>query len=227
MWPQVIIGIAFLSIGAVFLAFVIATCCCLFKFARGFAQRGKQGEAAPARPDNAVGGALYDVSAKYGKWIPGGASAGYAGAQVGQVPVGAVQEPPKSHGGGEFQGSPQYGAQAQYGAPQPEYGAPQGYGAPGSPAYGAPVPQPGYGAPGASAYGSPMPQQYGSPPPGYGAPRGYGAAAPAAYGTPGSPTYAPGPPPPSSYGPPPAAQGYGAPGYGLPPSSGYPAPAAM
>jgi hypothetical protein len=44
----------------------------MIRFARGFAS----GKPAP-RPANAVGGALYDVSAKYGNFIPGGAAMGH------------------------------------------------------------------------------------------------------------------------------------------------------
>ena len=215
---QVVIGSIFLSIGMFFTALVIATCCCLFKFARSFARRGDGN--APARPNNAVSGALYDVSAKYGKWIPGGAA--YPGAQVGHVPVGSVQEPPKGSeadpwrangGGGASQPqSPMVGT-------QPHHGAAYGYGAP---AFGDQA-QPQYGA--GPAYAGPAPPSYGAsesapfgmqPQPHYSVTPDYGAPGPSAYGASGPPV--PGMQAPQQYG---AAPAYGAPAYGGPPPQPY------
>ena len=196
---QVIFGTVLLSLGTVFSSFAVAMCCCLFKFARSFARHGDGN--APSRPKTAVGGALYDVSAKYGKWFPGGANAAHPGAQVGPVPLGPVHKPPKTGYGGD---SPQSGS-SLYGT-QPQYGAAMAHNAPGSPTYGAPAAQP-YGSP-QPVYGpAPSESGYSSGLNGYRAPQQqYGLLGYAA-----SPQH-------PGYGP----QSYGPPGYGSPPA--YPAP---
>jgi hypothetical protein len=62
---QLAIGAAFLAFGAVMTLAVCACCWCFVKMARGW------NSSAGMRPDNAVGGAMYDVHSRYGHWLPG------------------------------------------------------------------------------------------------------------------------------------------------------------
>ena len=124
---------------------ICAGCCCLIvKFARSFA-KGKQ-----EKPSNPVGAALYDVSAKYGNYIPGGTALGQpvGGGTATGVPAAHVSKPP-----GDYNGGTPY----QYGGGAPAYDQGQNsspYGGGGSP----------------SPYGNPAPygnNNAGAPPPGY------------------------------------------------------------
>ena len=122
----------------------------IVKFARSFAS-GKQ-----QKPSNPVGAALYDVSAKYGNYIPGGTALGQPvahGTATG-VPAAQVSKPPGEYGGNE---------QYNYGA-----GAPYGQGPSGGSPYGASP----YDNSGPAQYGNTGPTPYGNtnagaPPPGY------------------------------------------------------------
>jgi hypothetical protein len=91
---QLSIGFTLLIIGSIIQALICCVCCFIVKFAREIAS-GKS-----KRPENAVGGALYDVSAKYGNYVPGGAAlgvpAGQAGVQPG-IPAAEVQQPPAGY----------------------------------------------------------------------------------------------------------------------------------
>lgn len=202
------IGFTLLIIGAIIMTIMCGTCYCIVKFAWSFAQGGKKAE----RPQNAVGGALYDVSAKYGSFIPGGATAVGVPAHGASVPTGEVQKPP-----------PGINVPPQGYSPQP-------YNTPGSPpgVSGYPYDHSPYGSPTAAQPLHPnMPPGYGGagPPPGYGGPPGAtqpGYSAPQNYGA--APEYGAQP----NYGTPnygAAPPGYGAapPGYGAPPPAAAPA----
>ena len=96
-----------------------AGCCCLvFKFARSLAQ-GRQ-----EKPSNPVGAALYNVSAKYGRFIPGGPAAGqHVGGIATGVPAAHVSKPPGDQAGFGYDGAtPTYdqgqGSSAPIGAVQ-------------------------------------------------------------------------------------------------------------
>lgn len=81
------IGFTLLAIGLIITGAICGACICIVKFAWAFAS-GERTE----RPQNAVGGALYDVSAKYGAYIPGGSTA--VGVPAHGMPTGDVQKPP-------------------------------------------------------------------------------------------------------------------------------------
>lgn len=147
------IGFTLLAIGILIQALVCLCCCCIFRFARGFATGSPS-----QRPDNPVGGALYDVSAKYGNYVPGGAALGQPvpgqNVQMQGVPTAGVNQPPPqgypSSGTATGYGQPYTGATSYdspapgaYTAPQPQ--APTGYGAP--PAYSTPYGNAGPGSP--------------------------------------------------------------------------------
>jgi hypothetical protein len=189
---QLRIGFTCLGIGIIITSIICGCCCMIVKFARGFAS-GKT----PERPANPVGGALYDVSAKYGNYIPGGTALGqptghqadgYPAGPPGAGAPGATESTAYQHGGGTSNysaappgypggtGSPAYGAQAPaYGAQAPAYGAQ-------APAYGAQAPAYGAQAPAYGASGA-QPTPYVTTPTGYGAPpAGYSSATPPAYG---------------------------------------------
>lgn len=136
------IGFTLLAIGIFIQALVCLCCCCIIKFARGFASGNNQ-----HRPQNPVGGALYDVSAKYGNYIPGGAALGQPapGQTMQGVPTAGVNKPPpqgyptsssptgygQTYDGNTSYDSPGYQQQAPgaYTAPSPGYNAPPSYGA--------------------------------------------------------------------------------------------------
>lgn len=147
---KLIIGFTLLALGIVITLLVCGCCCMIVKFARSFAS-GKQ-----QKPSNPVGAALYDVSAKYGNYIPGGTALGQPvahGTATG-VPAAQVSKPP-----GEYGGNAQY----NYGA-----GSPHGQGPSGGSPYGASP----YGNSGPAQYGNTGPSPYGNnnagaPPPGY------------------------------------------------------------
>eukprot|EP00892_Ulva_mutabilis_P004728 jgi/Ulvmu1/2627/UM014_0079.1 len=158
---KLIIGFTCLAIGILITLLVCGCCCVIFKFARSFA-KGKQ-----EKPSNPVGAALYDVSAKYGNYIPGGTAIGQpVGGTATGVPAANVQKPPAGYnddssyqyGSGtpyeQGQSNAPYGA-APYGdSSQPPYGnsAPYGGGGPAQPPYGN------------TPYGG---NNAGAPPPGY------------------------------------------------------------
>jgi hypothetical protein len=186
---QLVIGFACLAIGVVLQSIICVACFCIVKFARDIAQ-GRQD-----RPNNAVGAALYDVSAKYGNYIPGGTALGVPANQHNSVPVAPpvddYSKPLKAPGG--YNGSPTYdtgGYGAGYGpatgvqvAPCPNMSG-QAYGQQqfgqqqyGQQQYGQPQygqlqqgPLPTYGNPQSPVNYGPStayaaPPQYGSPPP--------------------------------------------------------------
>lgn len=182
------IGFTCLILGIIITTIICGACYCIVKFAWSFASGSKT-----ERPGNPVGGALYDVSAKYGAFIPGGSTA-----QGVPVPTAEYQKPPPG-----VNVPPHGGAYAVGSAPSNQPGSPPGvsgypydhspYGSPTAaqatnpnmpPGYGGAGPPPAYGGPppGAEpAYGTPPPN-YGAPPPHYGAPPQYGAP-PAGYPT--------------------------------------------
>lgn len=198
-------GAVFLAIGSILTLFVFGLCFCCVKCVRGF-NSGKR-----KRPDNKLGGTLYDVNSKYGHYLPLAQSA---------QPVAPQPGGPPKHS--QSDAAPDYGPQ-----PPPGYSGDQGYGSP-SPTYGPPPQQQynqGYSNQG---YQSNASQQqaynsqggynmaYGPPPPPY---NPVYAPPPPAYGQTASP-----PPPRAGYGaggPPP--QGYGASGPPSPPGWGAPA----
>lgn len=170
---QLRIGFACLGLGIIITSIICGCCCVIIKFARGFASGQK-----PDRPANPVGGALYDVSAKYGNYIPGGTALGQpTGHQAEGYPTGLPGA--GAQGAAGSTGYQHDGGTSNYSA------APPGYpGGTQPPAYGAQPPA--YGASGA------QPTPYGTAPAGYAPPpAGYGSASPA-YGTAA-------PPPPAGY----------------------------
>lgn len=150
---KLIIGFTLLGIGAIITLLVCGCCCVIVKFARSFAS-GKQD-----KPSNPVGAALYDVSAKYGNYIPGGTALGHpvGGGTATGVPAAHVSKPPGDYG---TNGQYQYGPGSPYN--QGPSGGPSGspYGAP---PYGNTGPPP-YGNTGETPYGT---SNAGPPPPGY------------------------------------------------------------
>ena len=160
---QLSIGFTCLGLGIILTALICSCCFMIVKFARGFASGKKQ-----ERPANPVGGALYDVSAKYGNYIPGGTALGHpvphgqgpgANYEAQGVPAGGK---PGAEGGAYGAGNTTYGADST----APYGNAPAGYPG-GAGAGGAPPPYGGntYGnnTYGARNEGAPA----GAPPPGY------------------------------------------------------------
>jgi hypothetical protein len=111
---QLRIGFSLLAIGIILQTLICCCCCAIVKFARGFS-KGKT-----ERPNNPVGGVLYDVSAKYGNYIPGGTALGYPAGQHGTatgVPAGG--KPQGTGYGGNTSYNTGYGGNQQDG---PAYG---------------------------------------------------------------------------------------------------------
>ena len=184
---QLRIGFSLLAIGLLLTCCVCACCCGIVKFAHAIASGKKE------RPNNAVGGAMYDVAGKYGNYIPGGASLGQPvpGQTVAGHPAG---KPPAGYpGGGAGYGGGTGGAQpydggTSYDTPNVSYGVHgggAGYpGGPGGNQYGTPA----GGNTGGGASNVPWgnagntANQYGSSAPAYatggntGAPAGYPTA---------------------------------------------------
>jgi hypothetical protein len=144
---QVQIGFTCLGLGLLLTAIICSCCVIIVKFARSFAS----GTPAP-RPANPVGGALYDVSAKYGSFIPGGTALGHP-----------VQGPGAHKVSGDLpSGKPPYNGDTSY-----DSGPPAGYpggGTSGAYGGGGGVPPPGGTAP---MYSRPADSAAGAPPPGY------------------------------------------------------------
>ena len=120
---QLRIGFTLLAIGLLFTCCTCALCYGIVKFARAIAS-GKRD-----RPNNAVGGAMYDVAGKYGNYIPGGAALGQPA--PGQTLPGhpAGSKPPTGYpgGGGTGYGGGAGGTQAydggtSYDTPNVSYG---------------------------------------------------------------------------------------------------------
>ena len=98
---QLTVAAVCLSIGGLITACVCGLCCIVVKFAVGFAKGDKNpDEEKQERPQNAVIAKLYDVSAKYGGFIPGGAglTAG-GGAQAHLASPGDGKPPPPQSSG--------------------------------------------------------------------------------------------------------------------------------
>lgn len=144
---QLIIGFTCLGLGVALTLCICGVCCVIFKFARGFAG-GKR----PPRPANPVGGGLYDVAAKYGNYLPGGAKMNQGGAYAGGQQGGNY--------GGDYGNT--YGGSDGYGGhdSKPPAGYPSGAGGP-SQGYD------GYGSYGNTGYGGGKPGHSGDRPPGY------------------------------------------------------------
>ena len=173
---QLRIGFTCLGLGIILTAIICGCCFMIVKFARGFGSGKKQ-----ARPANPVGGALYDVSAKYGNFIPGGGTA--VGQPVHQgTPVQGQAQGGKPgmydtgnaggggyDGGGGYNGGTSYDSGAPVGYPNAAGGA-QGYGNSSNVPYGNAGPQYGSNAPTYNqqgAYGVGNGGGNNAPPPGY------------------------------------------------------------
>jgi hypothetical protein len=100
---QLRIGFSFLAIGLLLTTCVCCCCCAIVKFARNIAS-GKTD-----RPQNPVGGVMYDVAGKYGNYIPGGAALGQPvpGQTVSGMPTAAGKPPAGYPGGSAGYGGPQ------------------------------------------------------------------------------------------------------------------------